>query len=208
MNKARVIALCGVCGAMSCVALLLASLVPYIALICGVIASIATVAPLIVDGKNLGYSLLTYAATLTIGAVSGIFLGNIIAVAPVALFCVPFAIVKVWGESYKSGGTVERSLDAPFEGEEKVTLTLPRRGKRRLNVIVKWVLYYVLLEAGIALTLVFSWLMSEGFVENLYGNKTMFWLIVGVGQLAVPLYDILLRGCLIVAEKVIRKVIK
>ncbi len=210
-SSARIIAICGVCSAISCVFLLLTSLLPYLALIFGVIASVATVVPLLVDGKNLGYSLLVFAATVVVGSVSGIFLGNIVAVAPLITFCIPFAIVKVWGESVKVTATVEReeTLDDPFGGESDAKVVhLDVKGKPHLNVIVKWVLYYVLLELGIVLTLLFTRWLTPPVFNQLYSNKWVFWLLIGVAQLAVPFYDLLLRGCLIAAVKVVRKSLK
>lgn len=210
-GSARMIAICGVCGAISCVALLLTSVVPYVALIFGVMAAVATVVPLLIDGKNLGYSLLIYAVTLTIGALCGIFIGQIVAVAPVALFCIPFAIVKVWCESVKVTARVENTetLDDPFGGESDAKVVhVEFNGKPRVNPVVKWVLYYVLTELGVGLTFLFTWLITPAVFQQIYSNKIVFWLIVGAAQLVPPLYDLLLRGCLVAAAKIVRKSFK
>ena len=208
-SSARMVAICGVCGAIACVFLLLASIVPYAALICGVIAAVATVAPLLVGGR-LRYALLVYAATLTVGGICGVFIGNIVAVAPLALFCIPFAIVKVWCESVKVTARLDReeTLEDPFGGEDTKVMHVEVKGKPRVKPIVKWVLYYALAEAGVALTFVLTrWLMPSAF-ERLYQRQWVFWLVVGAAQLVPPLYDLLLRGCLIAAVKALRKVIK
>ncbi len=209
--SARNIALSGVCGAISCVAMLLTSVLPFAALIFGVMAAVATVLPMLVDGRNLGYSLLTYFASLTVAAISGIFVGNIVAVAPIALFCVPFAVVKVRGESFKITSRKEstETLDSPFEGEEGATVVrLELKGKPYLSRLVKWILYYILLEASVALTFVLTWAMTPGVLDRLFSEMWLFWLTVGLAQLVPPLYDLLLRGCLIAAVKVVRKVVK
>ena len=210
-GSARIIALCGVCGAISCVALLLTSLVPYAALIFGVMAAVATAIPMTVSGGGLRYSLLTYFATLVVGAVSGIFIGNIVAVAPVALFCVPFAIVKVWGESMRVTARVEHTetLESPFEGEQDAqVLKVEVNGKPNLNKVVKWVIYYILLETGLVLTFLLTWLLTPSVFERFYSSTVIFWLTIAIAQVAVPLYDLLLRGCLIAAVKVARKTFK
>ncbi len=210
-GSARNIALSGVCGAISCVALLLTSLVPYAALIFGVMASVATVVPLLVDGKNVGYSLLTYFATLAVASVSGIFIGNIFAVAPVALFCIPFAIVKVCGESVAVTARVEHTetLESPFDGQEAAkVIRVELKGKPRFNKAVKWLLYYVLLEVGLVLTFVVTWAVTPAVFERFYSMTWVFWLTVVAAQVAVPLYDLLLRGCLIAAAKTVRKIVK
>lgn len=207
---ARVIALCGVCSAICCVALLLTSIVPYITLILGVMAAVATVVPMLVDGRNLRYSLLVFAAAVAVGAVSGVFIGNIVAVAPVVTFCIPFAIVKVWGESVRITASVQHTetLDDPFEDKEHAKVVhMELQGRRRMRPIVKWVLYYVLLEVGIVLTLIVTRALTPAVFDRLYATKWLFWLTVGAAQLAVPMYDLLLRGCLVGTVKIIRKVL-
>lgn len=210
-GSASIIAICGVCGAISCVFLLLTSLVPYIALICGVIAAVATTVPMLVNGKNLGYSLLVYAVTLTIGTVCGIFIGNVVAVAPVVMFCIPFAIVKVWCESVRVSAQLqqEETLEDPFDGNNSTkVMRVQINGKPRVHPVVKWVVYYLLLEAALTLTFVFTWLLTPDVFNALYATKWVFGLLIGTAQLVPPLYDILLRGCLIAAVKAVRKVLK
>ena len=208
-GSAKIIAICGVCSAISCVFLLLTSLIPYLALPFGVIAAVATVVPLLANA-GLGYSLLVYAATLVIGSVCGVFIGNIVAVAPVISFCIPFAIVKVWCESVKVTARLEQeeTLEDPFGGDDTKVMHVQLKGKARVNPVVKWVIYYLLLEVGIVLTLMFTWLLTRAVFESIYARGWIFWLIVGVAQLVPPLYDLLLRGCLIAAAKTVRKSFK
>ena len=101
------------------------------------------------------------------------------------------------------------TLEAPFEGEaDAEVVRIELKGKRRVHPVVKWVLYYVLMEVGIALTLTVTWALTPAVLERFYSVKWLFWLTLGAAQLAVPMYDLLLRGCLIAAQKVIRKVVK
>lgn len=211
-NKARLIATSGICGAIAVGCILLVSVIPYVALILGVVASIAVVAPMLIDGRNLRYSLLVYAVSVVVSGFSGVFLGNILYVAPVVLFCVPFAIVKVSAETFKFTRKVERAetIQDPFGlGEDRKVVTIELRGKRRLPTFVKWILYYVLLEVCIVLTLLFTYLLTPAVFDAMYYNNALvFWLLVATCQLIVPLYDLLLRGCLIGASRVISRIVK
>ena len=210
-NKARLIAISGICGAVASVCLLLTSVFPYVVLILAVVASVAVVIPLLVDGRNLVYSLLVYLVAVVVGALSGTFIGNIVYVAPVVTFCMPLAIVKVYGETVKVTAQVEHAetLEDPFgEGDDKKVVAVQVDGKQRLPTVVKWILYYALLEVGIGLTLVATYLLTPAVFDALYQTTWLFWLMIGVAQLVVPLYDLLLHGCLIGATKALRKVIK
>lgn len=209
MSKARLIATSGVCGAVAAVCLLLAGIFPYAVLVYAVIASIAVTMPMLIDGRNLVYSLLVFAAALVVGSLSGTLIGNIIYVAPIVIFCLPFAIVKVYGESTKVTASLERTetLEDPFGGEKQV-VAVQVEGRKRLSGIVKWVLYYVLLEVGIALTLVATYYLTPNVFDRVYATEWLFWTLIGAAQLIVPLYDLLLGGCLVGTVKAMRRVIK
>lgn len=210
-NKARLIAVSGICGAIASGCLLVASVFPYVVLILAVVASVAVVVPLLINARNLTYSLLVYAVTVVVGALSGTFIGNIVYVAPIVTFCIPLAIVKVYGETVQVTATMEHAetLEDPFEqGADAKLVAVQLDGKRRLPTIVKWILYYVLLEVGIGLTLLATYLITPAVFDALYSTNWLFWLAIGVAQLVVPLYDLLLRGCLIGATKAMRRVIK
>ena len=210
MNKAKLIAVSGICSAVTVVCLLLASVFPYAVLVYAVIASVAVVMPLLIDGRNLTYSLLVYAASLAVGALSGTLIGNIIYVAPIVLFCLPFAIVKVYGETVKVTAKVEHTetLEDPFGGEDKTVLAVQFDGQKRLSGAVKWIIYYILLELGIGLTLLATHYLTPEVFERAYSTDWLFWLIIATAQLIVPLYDLLLRGCLIATVKTMKRVIK
>lgn len=210
-NKARLIAISGICGAVATGCLLIASLpvARWFILVLAVVSSIAVVVPMLIDGRNLVYSLLIY----LVAGVIGFFVGmaNILYVAPLLTFCMPFAIVKVYGETVKVTAKLEQSqtLEDPFGmGDETKVVQFKLNGKKRLPTIVKWILYYVLMEVCIALTLLVTYLLTRPVFDALYATKWLFWLIVAAAQLAVPMYDLLLRGCLIGAVKILHRSVK
>ena len=98
MGKTKLIALSGVCGAVAEVCMLACSVAFWAALILSVVASIAVVIPLLVDSKALMYSILVYAVAGILGGFAVVALGNVVYVAPMVAFAMPFAIVKVYGE--------------------------------------------------------------------------------------------------------------
>ena len=211
MNKAKLIAVSGICSAVTVVCLLLASVFPYGVLVCAVLASVAVVMPLLIDGRNLKYSLLVYAVSIVVGALSGTFIGNILYVAPIVIFCLPFAIVKVYGETLKVTAKVDHTetLEDPFgQGEDKKVVAVQLSGEKRLSTFVKWLIYYILLELGIFLTLLATNYLTPDVLDAVKSSAWLFWVIVAVAQLVVPLYDILLRGCLIATVKTMKRVIK
>ena len=211
MGKAKLIATSGVCGAVAVICLLLASIFPYLVLVYAVIASIAVTMPMLIDGRNLKYSILVYAVSIVVGALSGTLIGNIIYVAPIVIFCLPFAIVKVYGETMKLTAEVQHTetLEDPFGmDDDKKVVAVQINGEKRLPTVVKWILYYVLLELGIGLTLLVTYYLTPSVFEKVYSTEWLFWLMLATAQLIVPLYDLLLRGCLIGAVKAMRRVIK
>lgn len=211
VNKAKLIAISGMCSAVATSCLLLVGLVPamrWAMLFLGVIASIAVVIPLMINPKNLVYSLLVYLAA----SVLGIFLGiaNVLYVAPIVVFCMPFAIVKVCGETVKVTlqSTAEQTLEDPFgQGDDKKVVSFEVQGKPRLPKVVKWILYFVLLEAGIGLSLLLTYLFTPAVFETVVTAK-WFWWAIGVIQLIVYPYDVLMHACLVGTTKLLRKVIK
>ena len=208
MNKARLIAISAICAAVAFGSMALCSVVPYLALMLGVLASIAVVIPIMVSPRNLVYSLLTYLVASVFGLWLGI--GNVVFVAPVVVFCAPFAIVKVWGESFKvtAEKREEKVLEDPFDkAADRKIVEVAVEGKRRLPVVVRWVLYYVLFEAAIGLTLLMAYLFTRPMFDKIVGYE-WFWLLVGVAQVIVYPYNVLMRGCLIGTEKILKKAIK
>ena len=210
MGKTKLIALSGICGAVAVVCMLLSSVAFWATLILSVIASIAVVIPLLVDPKGLTYSLLIFAVSSVLGAFSAFAIGNVVYVAPCVAFAMPFAIVKVYGETVKVSAKLEQAekFEDPFgQGEDTHVVQVKLDGKKRLHPIVKWVLYYVLLEVGIGLTLLAAYLLAKPMFNQITQNK-YFYLLLAALQLVVIPYDLLMRGCLIGTTKILHKIIK
>ena len=211
MGKARFIAISGICSATAVVCMILASFALWATLILSVVASIAVVIPLLVDpNRGLTYSLLIYAVVGVLGSFAALSFGSIVYVAPMVTFCMPFAIVKVYGESVRVSAKFEQTetLEDPFgQGEDTHVMSVQLKGKKRLPAVVKWVLYYVLLEVGVVLTLLTTYLITPSVFATLVANK-YFYILLAATQLIVIPFDLLMRGCLIGTVKVLHKVIK
>ena len=210
MSKTRLIALSGICSAVAVVCMIVCSVAPWAMLILSVVASIAVVIPLIVDSKGLGYTLLVYAVAGLIGTFAAFEFGGLVYAAPCVSFCMPFAIVKVRGESVKVQATLneKQTLDDPFDQDTKIHVAeVQLQSKKPFPTVVKWVLYYILLEVGIGLTMLSAYLLMPDFFTQIVNNE-LFWLLIVAAQAIVVLYDLLLRGCLIGTTKILRKIIK
>ena len=209
MSKTKLIAVSGICSATAVVCMILTSIALWAILVLSVVASIAVVIPLLIDPKGLVYSLLIFAVVAVLGSFAAVSIGSIVYVAPMVTFCMPFAIVKVYGESVKVSAKVEQedTLDDPFEKGEVKIMSMQVKGKKRLPAFVRWILYYVLLEAGIGLTILTSYLLAPTTFTLIVHNK-YFYILLGVAQLIVIPFDFLMRGCLIGTVKILRKAIK
>lgn len=209
-GKAKLIATSGLCGALSVAATLLAAIpaLNWCMPIFAVLASITVTIPMLIDARNLVYSLLIYAVCATLGVFVG--LANIIYVAPIITFCIPFAIVKVYGESFKVTEIKEQTetLEDPFQqGETKQVVAVAVSGKKRLPTVVKWILYYVLLEIGIGLTLLAAYFLTQPVFFIVVNSQFFYWALGLMQILPIP-FDLLMRGCIIAATKILRKVVK
>ena len=210
MSKTKLIALSGICSAAAVLCMLLASFAIWATLILSVLASVAVVIPLLVDPKGLTFSLLVYAVASVLGGFAAVALGNVVYVAPIVTFAMPFAIVKVYGETVKVSAKMEQTqtLEDPFgQGDDAHVVQLQLNGKKRLHPVVKWVLYYVLLEIGVGLTFLSAYLFVRPLFDELVQNKYL-WLLLAATQLIVIPYDLLMRGCLIGTTKILHKVRK
>ena len=74
--------------------------------------------------------------------------------------------------------------------------------------MVRWILYYILLEAGVGLTLLFTWLLTPDMFKQLVSTPWLFGVMLGVTQLIVPMYNLLLGGCFAGTVKLLRKIVK
>lgn len=209
MSKAKLIAVSGICGAIAVCCLLLLSIpaLKWIMLILAVFASVACCVPIMIYEKGLVYSLLTFAVTAIVGVFAG--LANILYIAPVIVFCIPFAIVKIYGETKKVSFKVDEveTLEDPFGGESKTVAKVQVDGRERIPRVVRWVLYYVLLEAALGLTMLATRLLTPDMFDTLLNNNLYIWLIVAA-QFVVPPYNMLIRGCTVLTAKILRKAIK
>ncbi len=207
MSKAKIIAVSAICAAVAVGCLALAGFVKWVALICAAVASVAVAIPVLLDYRNWVYSVLVLIVSGALGAFIGI--GNIVYVAPIVAFCMPFAIVKAYGESLRVTAKVEEStvLEDPFnQGDDKHVVAVKLDGKKCLPTWLKWLLYYVLLEVSIGLTVLSMYLFMPPVFENFFANKWCY-AVLAVAQLVVIPYDLLMRGCFIGTVKIMRKAI-
>ncbi len=207
MSKAKIIAVSAICAAVAVGCLALAGFVKWVALICAAVASVAVAIPVLLDYRNWVYSVLVLIVSGALGAFIGI--GNIVYVAPIVAFCMPFAIVKAYGESLRVTAKVEEStvLEDPFnQGDDKHVVAVKLDGKKCLPTWLKWLLYYVLLEVSIGLTVLSLYLFMPPVFENFFANKWCY-AVLAVAQLVVIPYDLLMRGCFIGTVKIMRKAI-
>ena len=204
MSKAKIIATSGICAAVCVGCLAAAGFVKWVALIAAALATVACALPTLIDARNWLYSVMI----LIVSGALGMFIGlaNVIYVAPIVAFCMPFGIVKAYGESLKVTASLGETsvLEDPFGGEDKQTVAVNVESRLSLPKIVKWVLYFVLLEVGLGLTVLSAYLFTPDFFKSLVDTKLLYW-ILGAAQLVVVPYDLLIRGCFVATVKVMRK---
>ena len=204
MSKAKVIATSGICAAVCVGCLALAGFVKWVALVAAALATVACALPTLIDARNWLYSVMI----LIVSGALGIFIGiaNVIYVAPIVAFCMPFGIVKAYGESLKVTASLGETavLEDPFGGEDKQTVAVNVESRLCLPKVGKWILYFVLLEVGLGLTVLSAYLFTPDFFKSLVDSKLLYW-ILGAAQLVVVPYDLLIRGCFIATVKVMRK---
>lgn len=206
MSKAKLIATSGICAAACVGCLAAAAFVKWAALIAAAIATVACALPTLMDARNWWYSVLILIASGALGMFFG-SLANVVYVAPIVAFCMPFGIVKAYGESVKVTASVGEPtvLEDPFDSAaDKKVVAVSVDGKPCLPAAVKWILYFVLLEVGVGLTVLSVYLLARDLFLTLVENNWIYWLI-GVAQLVVLPYDLLMRGCFVGAIKILRK---
>lgn len=205
MNKAKLIATCGICAAVCVGFLALAGFVKWVALIAAAIATVACAMPTLMDARNWLYSVLILIASGAIGMFVGSF-AQVMYVAPIVAFCMPFGIVKAYGESLKVTATLGETevLEDPFGGQDRQAVAVNVKSKLCLPRVVKWVLYYILLEVGLGLTVLSVYLITPNVFAELVSSKILYW-ILGAAQLVVVPYDFLIRGCFVATLKVMRR---
>lgn len=204
MNKAKLVAVSGICAATCVGCLALASFVKWTMLIAAAIATVACALPTLMDARNWLYSVLI----LIVSGALGMFIGlaNVMYVAPIVAFCMPFGIVKAYGESLMVTASLGETevLEDPFGGEDKQTLAVNVQSKPCLPKAVKWVLYFVLLEVGLGLTVLSMYLFTKPVFDTLVASKLLYWILGGAQIVVIP-YDLLIRGCFVGTVKIMRK---
>lgn len=205
MNKAKLIATSGICAAVCVGCLALAGFVKWLALMAAAIATVACALPTLMDARNWLYSVLILLASGAIGMFVGTF-AQVMYVAPIVAFCMPFGIVKARAEALKVTASLGETavLEDPFGGEDKQTVAVNVESRLCMPRFVKWILYYVLLEVGLGLTVLSGYLLAPDFFNELVSSKIIYWLL-GAAQLVVVPYDLLIRGCFVGVVKVMRK---
>lgn len=204
-NRARIMAICGICGAISTICLLCLGIpgANWIGLVLAVLASVAVAIPTMASGK-VGYSLITYFVSGVIGVWTN--LSRAMYLAPVVGFCMPMAIIKITAETLKiSAKTEHKTIDDPFgNGDDKKVIAVAFDARQRMNNVVKWILYYVVLEIGIVATLFATYLLMPTTFQAIYQHKLFLVLLAVLQLLPIP-YDMLLRGAFALTAKTLRR---
>lgn len=204
MNKAKLIAISGLCCAVCTGCMLLCALpaMRIFMLVLGVVAALAAAIPLVLDSQNVAFSLLIWLASSILGVFFG--LANITYVAPIALFCIPFAIVKTYGEKPKKAqAEVKTVLDDPFDDQKKVLQVQVRR-QTKISPVVRWVLYYIFLEIALGATVLLTYLFAKPLFETMT-STVWFYVALALAQGIVLPYNLLMNGCLAIAKKMVAK---
>lgn len=181
MSRSRLVALSGICTAVSLVSIFLANYVTWVSFMLGVISACAVSVPLIVDGKNGKYSLMCYIASGVLGVFLGV--GNIVYVLPIVVFAMPMTLIKVYGESTVVRNEVER---------------------QRISTVWRWILYYLLGEICLALTFGAAYLFAKPLFERLFDGY-IYLMIIAIVNIAIPLYNRLLTGCIALTRYAVSK---
>lgn len=206
MSKAKLIAISGVCAAVCVGCLAAAGFVKWVVLVAAVLCTVVCALPTLIDARNWWCSVLILIAAGALGMFFGT-LANVVYVAPIVAFCMPFGVVKAYGEAVKVTASLDEPtiLEDPFDSaNDKQVLAVKVDGKPCLNKVVKWVLYYILLEVGLALTVLSVYLFTPSLLQAFIDNKALYWLL-GAMQLVVIPYDLLIRGCFVGAVKILRR---
>lgn len=203
--KAKIVAISGVCGGIAVMSLLALSIpgARWVMLVLALIASVAVAIPTMASGRPI-FSVIVYIVSAVFGVWAN--LANIIFVAPVVAFCMPMALVKVSAETLKLSTKVQqKTIDSPFDnGDDKQVVAVEIQATPRMKGVVKWILYYIVLEFGIALTLLATYLLTPVMFEQIWGHKLLVWLLVALQLLPIP-YDMLLKSAFAFVSKILKK---
>ena len=176
MNKTKLIALCGICGAVAVVCLIFLSYVKWVAFALAVVASVVICCPQMLDGKYVWYSVATFVTTVTLGAL----LGNLVYVAPVALYAMPCCIWKLWCKH-------KQQLSS------------------KLWSVLKWVGSYLLVAVAVVVTALLMVALMPATWQTFTQNKLLVGVAIFVVVVGVVAYDKLLNGAIYVVQNALYK---
>ena len=207
-NKAKIVAISGICGGVSVVCLLLLGLpiARYALLVLAVVASMAVAIPTMASGRPI-FSVIVYLVSGVVGTIFGI--ANITYVAPVVAFFMPMALVKVAAETPKLSAKInQQTIDDPFgNGDDKHVVAVKIQATPRMKKFVKWLLYYILLQAGIGLTLLATYIFAQPTFDAMVRHNLFVPLLVALQALPFA-YDFLLGGAFAMVAKILQRHIK
>ena len=176
MNKTKLIALCGICGAVTVVCLVCLSYVKWVALVLAVVASVATCCPQILDGKYVWYSVAIYFVSVVVSC----FLGNLIYLAPVAIFAMPCCIWKLFCQ---------------YKGQSN---------QKQWNTL-RWIGNFVLVNVALAVTALLAYVFSPSILQGFVEKPYLAYILVVAFNLAVIAYDKLLAGAIYIVKNALKK---
>lgn len=207
-NKAKIVAISGLCGGVAVVCLLLLGLpmARYAALVFAVGASVAVAIPTMASGRPI-FSVIVYVVSAIAGTIFGV--ANITYVAPVVAFFMPMALVKVAAETPKLSAKInQQTIDDPFgNGDDKQVVAVEIQTKPRMSKVLKWILYYILLQVGIGLTLLATYIFAQSTFTLIVEHKLFVALLI-VCQALPFAYNFLLGGAFAMVAKILQRHIK
>ena len=175
MNKTKLIALCGICGAVAVVCLVALSYVKWFALALAVVAAVVVCCPQMLDGKYVWYSVATYFAATVVG----VLLGNVVYVAPVAIFAMPCAIWKLHCRH--------------------------KQAKGKQWQVFKWLGNYLLAAVALVATALLMSALMPATWQNFVQNKWFVLIVAASTIVGTVAYDKLLDGAIYWTKNVLQK---
>ncbi len=204
--KTKLIALCGICSALSLLCQVGASYLVWAGLFFVVLSAVAVSLPTLIDFKYFYWSVLTYLASTVLGLLLGSGL-NPLNVLLSALFCTPFALIKLFCQSPKK----QKQSKADQKAEElfsfdKNTLVSTKREVAKISGIKKWIVYYLFL----ATALTAGFFLMKLFVPTLFQREDL-WLLITLTVVGfcifVPVFDRILGAVFDLAKSKLKNFI-
>ena len=119
------------------------------------------------------------------------------------------ALVKVWAETPKISAKInQQTFDDPFgNGDDKQVVAVEIHTTPRAKKFVKWLLYYILLEIGIGLTLLATYVFAQPTFTFVVEHKLFVPLLIACQMLPFA-YNWLLAGAFTLVAKTLQRHIK